>query len=84
MCAYKKSSEILKNGDFSEIYSGRNVYAFERRYNGESLIALFNFSKKEQKMPKAPIGERVMSNYKDADKRLRPYEFVLFKSSEAN
>ena len=80
MNAYKKSSEILKSGDFSELYSGRNVYAFKRQLDGKSLVAVFNFSEKYQKMPKDVCGKRVISNYKGAEKKLRPYEFVLFEA----
>ena len=80
MCAYKKSSEILKNGEFSEIYSGRNVYAFERRLDGKTLVAVCNFSSQKQKMPKSITGKRVISNYEGVENRLRPYEFVLLEA----
>ena len=80
MCAYKKSSEILKNGEFSEIYSGRNVYAFKRRLGGKTLVAVCNFSSQKQKMPKSITGNRVISNYEGVEYRLRPYEFVLLEA----
>ena len=83
MCAYKKSSEILKNGDFREIYSGRNVYAFERALGDESLVAVFNFASREIKNPVKPLGELVASNYDGVSETLRPYEFALYKTSEA-
>lgn len=75
--AYRKSSDILKNGNFKEIFAGRTVYAFEREYNGEKLIAVCNFSTKSAKMPSAVSGETVISNYEGASKKLRPYEFRL-------
>ena len=80
MNTFKKSSEILKNGSFDEIYSGRSVYAFKRTLNGESLVAVCNFSAKNAKMPAAIRGERMISNYEGAEKNLRPYEFVLFEA----
>ena len=79
MNAYKKTSEVLKNGDFQEIYSGRSVYAFARKLGEESLVAVCNFSDRNQKIPKSIIGERVISNYEGEEKDLRPYEFVLLK-----
>ena len=80
MCAYKKASDVLKNGEFNEIYSGRNVYAFERRLDGKTLAVVCNFSSRKQKMPKSIAGNRVISNYEGAEKQLRPYEFVLFET----
>lgn len=75
--AYRKSSEVLKNGNFKEIFAGRTVYAFEREYNGEKLIAVCNFSTKSAKIPSAVSGETVISNYEGTSKKLRPYEFRL-------
>ena len=75
--ACRKSSDILKNGNFKEIFAGRTVYAFEREYNGEKLIAVCNFSTKSAKMPSAVSGETVISNYEGTSKKLRPYEFRL-------
>ena len=75
--AYRKSSEVLKNGTFREIFAGRTVYAFEREYSGEKLIAVCNFSTKSAKMPSAVSGETIISNYEGTSKKLRPYEFRL-------
>ncbi len=75
--AYRKSSDILKNGNFKEIFAGRTVYAFEREYNGEKLIAVCNFSTKSAKVPSSVSGETVISNYEGTSKKLRPYEFRL-------
>jgi len=77
--AYRKSSEVLISGDFSEICATSSVYAFKRKYNGNELVAIFNFSTKRKKIPFAVDGEAVISNYREAsDKvKLRPYEFLL-------
>lgn len=75
--AYRKSSDVLKNGNFKEIFAGRTVYAFGREYNGEKLIAVCNFSTKSAKMPSSISGETVISNYEGTSKKLRPYEFRL-------
>lgn len=82
--AYKKSSDTLLYGSFCELYAGKNVYAFEREYNGEKLVAVFNFSTKKQKMPIKIQGRTVMSNYEEPfSDTLRPYEFVLFRKEES-
>ncbi len=79
--SYKKNSETLKFGDFSEIYSGRSVYAFKRETSGESLIALFNFSKHKQKIPSLIKGTCVISNYSgEPAVKLRPYEYRLIST----
>jgi oligo-1,6-glucosidase len=75
--AYRKSSDVLKNGTFKELFAGRTVYAFEREYNGEKLIAVCNFSTKSAKMPSLVSGETIISNYEGTSKKLRPYEFRL-------
>ena len=82
MNEYKKSSETLTIGGFKEILSSRYVYAFEREYNGDRVVAVFNFSKKSLRMPSSIFGDRLISNYKDASDRLRPYEFLLISPKE--
>ena len=85
MNAYKKSSEILKFGSFGELSSTSSVYAFERELDGERLVAICNFSTKSSKIPKGISGDVVISNYKarGEENRLRPYEFLIIKPSEA-
>ena len=77
MNAFKKESEVLKEGNFEELYRGKTVYAFRRELNGEELIAVCNFSKKNAKMPPNAIGGTVISNYRGDSEMLRPYEFRL-------
>lgn len=77
MNSFKKSSEILKEGSFKEIFRGKTVYAFERELDGKSIIAVCNFSTKMAKLPKNIVGETLISNYKGRSSVLRPYEFRL-------
>ena len=77
--AYKHSSDVLKEGSFKEIYRGKWVYVFEREYEGKKLTALINFKAGKASYPVDVPGKRVISNYKDGAKRLRPYEFVLIE-----
>lgn len=78
---YKHSSEVLKEGSFKELYAGKTVYAFEREYNGEELVAICNFSTKCAKLPLDVKGDIEISNYNrnDVPKMLSPYEFLLIK-----
>ena len=81
MNAYRKSSQVLLSGEFSELMSSKYVYAFERRLGDEALIAVFNFADKTKKLPEFCNGERVISNYTEpCGEGLRPYEFVLYKA----
>ena len=84
MNALKKSSDVLKEGGFKELYAKKTVYAFEREYNGEKLICVCNFSTKNAKLPEGIAGERVMSNYEGESVTLRPYEFVLIAPAKGN
>ena len=78
--AFKKSSEIMKEGTFKELYSGSKVYAFERALDGKKLTVLCNFSTGRSAYPITPEGKRVLSNYEGEDKKLRPYEFVIIEN----
>lgn len=77
---FKKSSEILKEGSFKQLAATKHVYVFERELNGKKLTAFCNFSTKNSAYPVNVEGKRVLSNYDGADKKLRPYEFVLIEN----
>ena len=77
--AYKKSSEVMKDGSFKEVHRGKWVYAFERELDGKKLVAICNFSTHSSSYPIEKQGKVVISNYKDEAKKLRPYEFVLME-----
>ena len=79
--AYKKSSDVLLDGSFKEIYRGRWVYVFERELDGRRLTAVCNFAPKRVRMPVELKGAVAVSNYGGgAGKWLRPYEFVLLEN----
>lgn len=80
MNARRKSSQILLRGNFEEIKRGRNVYAFKRTLGEDSIVAVFNFSRKNKKLPKSVSGKRLISSYKGDADYLRPYEFSIFGS----
>ena len=75
---YKSSSAVLKDGDFTELYSGRRIYAFKRSLGEESLIAVCNFSTRKVKIPKGICGKTVLSSCSSVDEGiLMPYEYRL-------
>jgi oligo-1,6-glucosidase len=78
--AYRKSSKTLVLGSFKELYATSSVYAFLREYDGERLVTVCNFSKKNKSLPKGIFGQTVLSNYKGDSQKLRPYEFRLLKT----
>ncbi len=82
MNSFKKSSQILKEGNFKEIYSGRHIYIFHREYMGEKLIVMCNFSTKERILPLLSVGEKLIGNYGGDMKPsiLRPYEFAICRA----
>ncbi len=79
--SFKRSSDILKEGDFTELHRGRYVYAFSRSYEGREYAVICNFSHKPHR---DPIGSdkctTVLSNYDGASKTLRPYEFKIIEA----
>ena len=79
--SYKKSSEVMKEGSFKELHRGKWVYVFERELDGKKLTAIVNFKAGSTHYPVLINGKRVLSNYKDEAKKLRPYEFVLIENN---
>ena len=79
--AYKKSSEVLREGSFRELYRGRRVYVFERELDGKRIVAVCNFSHKPRRMPTEIDGVTAISSYTESSPsaRLRPYEFRLIE-----
>ena len=78
--AYKKSSEVMKEGSFKEIHSDKWVYVFERELDGKKITAICNFKAGSVAYPVEVEGKRVLSNYDGESKKLRPYEFVLIEN----
>ena len=78
--AYKKSSDVMKEGSFKQLAATKHVYVFERELEGKKLTVICNFSSGKSAYPVSVQGERVLSNYEGTDKKLRPYEFVLIEN----
>ena len=88
MIALRKTNEILMEGHFKHVYTGKQIYAFQRRKGGKSLTVVCNMSGKLAKLPKRVIkksgmkkgGSVVVSNY-DAygELVLKPFEFRMLE-----
>jgi len=89
LIAYRKGNDIIKLGTYLESYpKHKDIYCYERSYNGEVLLVVCNFKNKEVgfKMPRHLAyytNKLVFHNYgfdreELADMRLRPYESLVF------
>ena len=82
MIAFRAGSDILKAGSFEALEISRDLFIYRRKLDGESLVILLNFSKKEKRVPlKGAI--LLVSNYvrQVYDGALRPYEAVIAKEA---
>ena len=81
----KKDHDALTLGSFHKIETKDPIYAFIRKYEGEEILTIFNFSKKKAKLPDylSDIeGELLLSNFQNNDQSyLLPYEGRLIKIS---
>ncbi len=76
--AFRKNSDVLRWGDYEELYAKGAVYIYRRSYEGKSLTAVCNFSSGEKKMPLDIAGPVVLSNYDSVTgDTLKPWEFRL-------
>ena len=84
MIALRKELPALKDGSFASLYESGSVYAYERRVEGERLIAVVNMSPKVQKMPKLDgiDGEVIISSYNEVCDDLMPFEFELIRAED--
>jgi len=86
---YRKGNEVIINGDFKQYYpKNKDIFCYERTYNGKKLFVITNFKNKEVKF-KVPSGVSFktckvgLHNYKGDRKLentvLKPYEAVVFE-----
>lgn len=87
----RKKYPIIVYGNYQDIhYSHRCLFAYEREYEGDRMVVLCNFSKKELKLDgKTDYSgfDLILSNYPDSENSfvLQPYEArVYLKQQEKN
>ena len=89
LIALRRSHDIIVYGEFSPLLeTDENIYAYERRLDGQRLVVACNFSKKEQSCTlfdtAAGQGTELISNYAcHQDGALKAYEAraVFFQES---
>ena len=82
MLVLRKSSDVLRRGDFELLEAGKQVFAYRRVLEGESLAIVLNFSDKPaQYMVR---GTLVRSNYprRVFSGSLQPWEAVILEEEE--
>ena len=80
MIELRKSLPALLDGGFTPVFEGKSIYAFERKCECESLLAIFNMCGKKAKLPKKldACGEVVISTHGGGD-IMSPFEFRLIR-----
>ncbi|WP_414838490.1 glycoside hydrolase family 13 protein [Carnobacterium sp. TMP28] len=86
----RKENELVVYGEYKELLpDDKQLYVYERRYNGEIWLVVLNFYKKEvvYKDSQKRMASIVISNYSDSsddisDLKLRSYESIVFKLNE--
>ena len=83
MIRLRAQSDVLKAGDFKALEIKKDLFAYERNFNGQTLRIVLNFSKREQQT--AYQGNVVLSNYgrKTFDGKLKPYEAVILGKEDS-
>ena len=80
LIAFRKATDVLRFGNFSERFAKGSVYVFMREYEGKRLAACFNFSRKPCPIPTVFDGSVALCNYPGdtaADAPLRAWEYRL-------
>ena len=67
MIALRKDSDVLQNGDYSDLYPDHeSLYIFSRETESDKVIIVMNFSDDVQDIPSGlELGEVLISNYKE-------------------
>ncbi|VEU82443.1 alpha-glucosidase [Acholeplasma hippikon] len=76
----RKSSDILKKGDFKRVYLSKHVFVYERLFEAKKLTIILNMSKKIHRYPFEIDGKKILGNYKEENNKLRPYEAVIISN----
>ncbi len=80
LIAYRNSSDILKKGDYKEIYCKNGVFIFDRILGSEKLRIAVNLTNKLQDAP--VCGSALFSSYSETEvcETLLPYEAVILRA----
>jgi len=59
---FRKTNDIMLNGDFKPLYMNHSIFIFERAYQGKSLTILVNLNLKTSKIPLKIDGKILIKN----------------------
>ena len=76
----RMNSKIISDGSVKFLDSGNEkVFAFERNFEGKSIIVICSFSPSEERINKLAPGKVLLTNYDTSNEseNLRPYEAIV-------
>lgn len=79
LIALRNSTPALQYGTFKVSFMTKNVFAYERAFEGKKIGVIVNLSNKKQRVP--CVGYTIMSNYgrTQLDCELEPYEAAVLR-----
>lgn len=83
---YKKAIQLrhdnkaLVYGSFKQLKTNKNYFVYERELDNNQFLIIINLTNKTLKYPLQPTGKLILSNYKDKQDKLRPFETMIYKN----
>ena len=83
LIALRKENDIIVDGTYELLEAAdENLFIYTRSLNGRKLLVVCNFTDKTLDVPKSieamTGGDILISNYKEKDSSIRPYEATVF------
>ena len=79
LLALRKSSGVLRRGDFVLLEAGKQVFAYRRELKGESLTIVLNFSDRPAQSPLRGTLVRSSCPRRSFNGSLQPWEAVILE-----
>lgn len=79
MIKLRKENKALVYGEFEQLKTNRNIFAYKRTYNDKEYMVIVNLVGKKQQYPFNVDYRLVCSNYNTYSNYLRPYESIVFE-----
>lgn len=79
MIKLRKENKALVYGEFEQLKTNRNIFAYKRTYNDKEYMVIVNLVGKKQQYPFNVDYRLVCSNYNTYSNYLRPYESIAFE-----
>ena len=79
MIKLRKENKALIYGEFEQLKTNKNIFAYKRIYEDKEYMVVINLTKKNQDYPFNIDYNLVCSNYSKYSNKLRPYEAIVFE-----